>query len=107
MRMNEKKIQEMQILEQTLQNMLLQKQAFQMELSETNSALEEIKTSGEEVFRIIGQLMVKSDKKKMLDELANKEKILNLRLKTIDKQEKSMMERLEGLKKEIVENKKE
>jgi prefoldin beta subunit len=104
--MNENKIQEMQILEQTLQNMLLQKKAFQMELSETNSALEEINNSGEDVFRIIGQLMVKSDKKKMLDELANKEKILNLRLKTIDKQENSMMERLDGLKQEITEKKK-
>ena len=101
--MEEKKIQEMQILEQTLQNMLLQKQAFQMELSETNSALEEINSSGEDVFRIIGQLMVKTYKKKMLDELANKEKILNLRIKTIDKQESSMMERVEGLKQEILE----
>ena len=93
----------MQILEQTLQNILLQKQAFQIELSETNSALEEINSSGEDVFRIIGQLMVKTDKKKMLDELANKEKILNLRIKTIDKQESSMMERVEGLKQEILE----
>ncbi|HTY44283.1 MAG TPA: prefoldin subunit beta [Patescibacteria group bacterium] len=104
--MEEKKIQEMQILEQTLQNMLLQKQAFQMELSETASALEEINNSGEEVFRIIGQLMVKSDKKKMLEELANKEKILNLRIKTIDKQENSITERLERLKEELAEKKK-
>ena len=34
----ERKIQEIQILEQNLQNLLLQKQAFNMELLETKSA---------------------------------------------------------------------
>ena len=41
------KIQEMQFLEQNLQNIILQKQALQMELSETNSALKEIENAGE------------------------------------------------------------
>ena len=40
-----KKIQELQILEQSLQTVLLQKQAFQMELNETSLALEELKTA--------------------------------------------------------------
>ena len=47
MKEQNKKIQEMQILEQNLQNFLLQKQAFQMELSETQSALKEIENSGD------------------------------------------------------------
>ena len=49
-------LQEMQILDQNLHNMLLQKQAFQMELSETNSALKEIDKSNE-VFKLFGELM--------------------------------------------------
>ena len=44
--MENQKIQEMQMLEQNLQNLLLQKQAFQMELSETESALQAIADSG-------------------------------------------------------------
>ena len=59
---DDKKIQEMQFLEQNFQNLILQKQAFQMELSETNSALKEIEKAGDEVFKIIGQLMIKTDK---------------------------------------------
>ena len=74
MKDKDKKIQEMQILEQNLQSLLLQKQAFQMELSETQSALKEIENSGEEVFKIIGQLMIKTDKSKIKQELLNKEK---------------------------------
>jgi len=46
--MSERDIQEIHLLEQTLQNLLLQKQAFQMELSETEAALEEIEKSGDE-----------------------------------------------------------
>ncbi len=99
--MNEQKIQEMQILEQRLQNTLLQKQSFQMELAETNSASEELEKSGDEVFKIIGQLMIKSDKKTIQEELSNKKKILELKLKSFEKQEEILSNQLGKLQKEI------
>ena len=95
------KLQEMQFLEQNLQNLLMQKQAFQMEMSETTSALKEINNSSEEVYKIVGQLMIQTEKKKMVDELQNKEKILDLRIKSIEKQEKSLTEQLEKYREEI------
>ncbi len=98
-----KKIQEMQFLEQNLQNLLLQKQAFQMELSETASALKEIENAGEEVFKIIGQLMVKTDKSKIKQELVEKEKILGLRKKSIEKQEEYLIKQLEEIRNKIVD----
>lgn len=102
MKDRDKKIQEMQMLEQNLQNLLLQKQAFQMELSETKSALKEIENSGDEVFKIIGQLMIKTDKAKMKEELSNKERIIELRIKSIEKQETLLAKKLDDLQKEIV-----
>lgn len=90
------------MLEQNLQNLLFQKQAFQMELSETKSALKEIENSGDEVFKIIGQLMIKTDKTKMKEELSNKEKIITLRIKSIEKQETPLAKKLDDLQKEIV-----
>ena len=101
MKDRDKKIQEMQMLEQNLQNLLLQKQAFQMELSETKSALKEIENSGDEVFKIIGQLMIKTDKAKMKEELSNKERIIELRIKSIEKQETLLAKKLDDLQKEI------
>jgi prefoldin beta subunit len=98
----DKEIQEMQFLEQNLQNLLLQKQAFQMELSETTSALKEIENAGEEVFKIIGQLMVRTNKSKMNQELLEKEKILNLRTKSIEKQEKYLIEQLDKIRDKIM-----
>ena len=98
----EKKIQELQILEQNLQNILLQKQAFQIELRETQAALKELEKSGEEVFKIIGQLMIKTDKKEMKEELFNKEKIIGLRIKSFEKQENTLSEKLDRLEKEVL-----
>jgi prefoldin beta subunit len=96
------KIEEMQILEQNLQSLLYQKQAFQMELSETQASKKEIEEAKDDVFKIVGQLMIKSDKKKVLDDLSSKEKLLELRIKSIEKQENSMMEKLEVLKEEVL-----
>ncbi len=76
-----------------------------MEMSENKAALEEIEKSNEDVFKIVGQLMIKSDRKKILEELQNKDKILSLRIKSIENQENSMVERLEALKEEVIERK--
>ena len=99
---SEDNFQEMQILEQNLQNLLLQKQAFQMELVETQSALKEIKKSNDDVFKLIGQLMIKTEKKKIIDELENKNKILELRIKNLEKQEVFLTDKLEKIREEIM-----
>jgi len=97
----EKEIQELQMSEQALQNLLLQKQAFQMELSETENALKEIKSSKEDIFKIVGQIMLKADKQETEKELSHKKDILQLRLNSVEKQEKSVKERVEKLREEL------
>lgn len=96
--MKEKSVQEIQFLEQGLQNILFQKQAFQMELSETEEALKELESSKDEVFKIIGQIMIKTDKSKMKEELLSKIKIFELRMKELEKQENSLSSRIEKIR---------
>lgn len=103
--MDQEKIQEMQILEQNMQNLFMQKQSFQIEFSETQSALKEIQDSGDEVYKMVGQLMIKSDKEKIKEELDNKEKFLEIRLTSIEKEEASLTEKLEKLREEIMKEK--
>jgi len=98
-------IQEVQILEHNLQNLLMQKQAFQIELSENSSALKEINNSGEEVYKVIGQLMIKTEKKRIKEELEKKEKIINLRIKNLEKQEISLTSQLKELREKILSSK--
>lgn len=111
---NNNKLQEMQQVEQTLQMLLQQKQQMEMEYSETQAALKELENSGDEVYKTIGQLLIKSDKTKIQEELKNKEKFLNTRRSSIENQEKSMTEKLNSLREEVMasqksekENKKE
>jgi prefoldin beta subunit len=98
----ESKIQELQLLEQNLQNILMQKQAFQIELNETDTALEEVKKSKDEVYKITGNIMIKSSKDSLLKELEEKKKLLELRLKAIEKQEASLAEKATVFREEIV-----
>lgn len=104
--MSEEKIQEIQLIDQSIQNILLQKQAFQIELSETASALNELDSAGEEIFKIIGNLMIKTDKVKTREDLENKKKFIELRIKTLEKQEESLSQRLEKLREEFLKNSK-
>ena len=92
------KIQEMQILEQNFHNILLQRQAFEMELSETEAALKEIEKSNE-VYKLIGELMIKTDKEKVKEELSTKEKILSMRIKSIEKQEDAFTKKIRRVEK--------
>jgi len=72
-----------------------------MELNESENALNEVNKSSEEVFRIIGQIMVKSDKKVVVDELERKIKLIKLRLKSIESQEKDFSDKIEDLRKKL------
>ena len=94
------KNQETQFLEQNLHSILLQKQAFQMELAELNASFNELEKSDDEVFKIIGQMMLKSDKKTMQKELLDKKKKFENSLSLLEKQESSLLENLKKLKKQ-------
>ncbi|MBU2503509.1 MAG: prefoldin subunit [Nanoarchaeota archaeon] len=97
----EQQSQEISTLEQNLQNLLFQNQAFQMEISEVKAAMKEIEGS-KEVFKIVGQLMMKSNPESVKEELSNKEKLLSLRIKALENQESELTKRLETLKKQIM-----
>lgn len=96
-------IQELQILEQNLQNLIMQKQSVQIELSEIENALTDLKKSENEVYKVVGGIMIRSDKATLSAELEEKKKILGLRVSSIEKQEKILEEKSEKFKKEINE----
>ncbi len=96
-----RKIQELQILEQNLQNLMMQKQAAQIELSEIENALSELKKSDGEVYKVVGGIMIRSTKPVLSAELEEKNKIFGLRIASIEKQEKILDEKASKSKKEI------
>lgn len=75
------------MLESQLQSFLAQKQTAEIELNEINNALEEIKNV-EEVYKITAGFMIRSDKIAVEKDLQEKKKVLDLRLESLEKQEK-------------------
>lgn len=100
----DEKISEVQFLQQNLQSLLMQKQAFQMEIDETELALNELKLSGEEIYKIVGQLMIKSEKSKTVEELNSKKGLLENQMENVEKQEKILNDRISKLRDEITSN---
>ena len=95
------KIQELQVLEQNLQTFIAQKQAIQVELNETNNAVEELSKSPEETYKITAGIMLKASPEDLKKDLEEKNNLLDLRIKTMEKQESSLEEKSSKLKEEI------
>lgn len=99
---SESKIQELTFIEQNLQNLLFEKQALNLEHSEVESAFAQVHNSKDEVFKLLGNLLVRYDKSKMIEELEEKKKILELRLNALEKQEELLSKKLVDLRKKIL-----
>lgn len=98
------RVEELSLIDQSLQNLLMQKQVFQMELIETTNALEELKKlkSDEDVFKIVGSLMVKANKEETEKELTKKRDLINLRITSIEKQEEDLKKKLLLVREEVL-----
>ena len=90
----------MQLLEQNLHSLILQKQSFEIELAEVETSLKELENSGDEVFKIIGQLMLKTNKERIKNEMTHKKDFLISNKENLKKQEKILINQLEKLKQE-------
>lgn len=99
-----KKLQELQILEQNLQASVMQKQNIQLEKNEVENALEELSKTKDDVYKIVGGLMIKSDKESVKKDLEEKKKLIDAKMSSVDKQEKLIEEKAEELKKDLNSN---
>ncbi len=99
----QEKIQKLQMIEQGMQSFLAQKQQIQTRLVEVESALKEMEKS-KETFKIVGNIMVSADKEDLKNDLTEKKEMLELRIKTLEKQEKEMKEKASSMRSEVMKN---
>jgi prefoldin beta subunit len=97
----QEKINKLSMMEQSLQQLLAQKQTFQAQLLEVESALEELKTT-DKAYKIVGNVMVASDKDALTKDLHDKKEMAELRIKSIEKQENKMRETTSELQAEVM-----
>ena len=91
----------LQMIEQQVQTMAMQKQQFQSQLFEVENALKELKTS-KTAYKIVGNIMVLSDKEKLEKDLKQKKEIADLRIANMDKEEKKLKEKAKKLQEELL-----
>lgn len=99
----QEKIVQLQQLEQNLQAFLMQKQSTQTQLLEIENALEELDKTKGETYKIIGPIMVGTDKNNLKKELEEKKEIVNLKLKNLEKQEELIKEKATKIQAEVME----
>ena len=96
------KVEQLQLLQQNLQNLLLQKNQLEMQQTEVTSALAQI-TDSPHVYKILGKVMVAADKNIIKNELEEKKEMIDVRLKNFQAQEKKIQDNIQKLQKEVVE----
>ncbi len=98
------KIQELQMMEESFQQLLMQKNAFSMESNETEYVIKEVEKTSSEIFRIVGnQVIIKSTKEEILENMSNKKKLLETRMKSINEQEQEFSAKIKGIREEVME----
>ncbi len=100
----EDKIEQLQLFEQNIQALLMQKQSFQSQLLEVENSLEELNKTRDKPYRIIGPIMVLSDKEELKKELKGKKEVLDLRINSLDKQETEIRAKAKELQEEVVKS---
>ena len=101
----QEQIGKMQQSQQNLQSILAQKQQVEMENTESERALEELQkvSDDEHVYKYAGNILIKSDKKTLIEELQEKKELSKTKTTVLSKQEERIKASLQEQEKKIQE----
>ncbi|MFO7966966.1 MAG: prefoldin subunit beta [Archaeoglobaceae archaeon] len=96
-------LSQLQQLQQQLQSVMNQKRQAEAYQQEAEEALEEVQNVGGEVpmYKATGNVLVKAEKDKLVSELEEKKETYGLRVKTLERQENKLREKLEELQNKL------
>ena len=100
--MASKKIEQLQLLQQNLQTIALQKQQIEEQLTELSSALTELKST-DKAYKIVGKIMIASPKDILAKDIEEKTEMAKVRLSSFSKQEENIKKSMEETQKEVME----
>lgn len=100
----QKLLEQAQVYQQQMQGVITQKEALNMQLMEITKALEELEKSKEtEVYKLAGPVLIKTKKAEAEKELNEKKDTIGLRVKTLEKSETRLKEKVEELRKKLTD----
>lgn len=90
------------VYQQQLQGVMAQRENASIQVLEIKKALEELKkTQEKDVYKVAGPVLFKTTKTEATKDLKDKEEMLSLRLKTLDKEEKRIKIKIDEIKEQI------
>ncbi len=99
------RLAQFQQVQEQLKLILAQKQSVQAELRELENVLSELEKLPEDVelYKSVGHILIKTSKSDVVKELNERKEILELRIKTLEKQESYLRKQYEELRKRVTE----
>ncbi|MFH1212139.1 MAG: prefoldin subunit beta [Candidatus Woesearchaeota archaeon] len=97
----QEKIARLSVMERNLEQLGAQKRQFQIQLVEIESALSELEKTSK-AYKIIGNIMVASEKETLKNDLTGKKEMLDIRIRTLEKQENKLKEQASAFQEEII-----
>jgi len=96
-------IAQLQQLQQQHQAVATQRSQIEALLREIEAALNELEKSSEDsvIYKSVGEILFKADKQKLLEELKERKDMMELRLKTMSKQEERIQGRFTQLQEQL------
>ena len=94
---------QLQQIQQQAQALAQQKNQLEVMLKESDMAIDELEKLDEnaDVFKNIGNMLIKADKNKTFEELKEKKETLGLRLQTLTRQEERIHKRFTQLQEQL------
>jgi prefoldin beta subunit len=92
-----------QQVQQQAQVLMTQRQQLEILFRETERALEEIQKLADDavVYKTVGTILVKSEKKKLEQDLTEQKETLDLRIKTLVRQEERTLQRMKEMREKL------
>ena len=98
----QEKIAQLQLFEQNMHSFGTQKRGIQSQMLELDNALKELETAKGQVYKIVGTIMFHAEKETLGKDLKEKKDMLDLRIKSVEKQEKAIEEKAKKLQAEVM-----
>lgn len=98
----QEKISQLQLFEQNLHTLVTQKRTFQSQVLEIENALKELQNSHEQAYKIVGSVMFKATQDTLKADLEERKSVLDLRLTSLEKQEKNLKEKAEKIQADVM-----
>ncbi len=101
--MESNKVQELSLIQQGISQITMKKQELVNQLVEIDNAIEELKKVPK-AYSAIGPILIEKSSEDITKELSTKKEMLNIKIRSFEKQEQRLKQKAEAIQKQVIED---